>query len=131
MRAPASRPRVFGASRLLRALAPLGALTALALALGAAVGPPAGAAEAARVEEVKAAFVVNFLRYTEWPATSFETSDSPFVVLVIGAEPVGEALEEIARRSAPIAGRPLIVERRRLPGRGSWRVRPATRRAGS
>ena len=97
-------------------------LAAPALTLAAAGQPPAaGAAEAARVEEVKAAFVVNFLRYTEWPATSFETTDSPFVVIVVGDDAVAEALEEIAERSAPIAGRPVSVERRPLPGRGSWR----------
>ena len=94
----------------------------LALALaGAAPPPPAGAAEAPRVEEVKAAYVVNFLRYTEWPAASFEAAYSPFVVTVIGSDGVAEALEAIAERSAPIAGRPLVVNRQRLPGRRSWR----------
>lgn len=94
----------------------------LALALAAAGGArPARAAEAPRVEEVKAAFVVNFLRYTEWPAGSFEDSASPFVVIVVGSDPVAEALEAIAERSSPIAGRPLTVQRRRLPDRRSSR----------
>lgn len=94
---------------------------ALALTLAAAGLPPVVAVADVRVEDVKAAFVAKLLRYTEWPATSFEAAESPFVVIVIGDDAVAGALEEIAERSAPIAGRPLSVEPRRLPGRGSWR----------
>lgn len=96
-------------------------LAALALALAAGLPPVAGAAEAAPVEEVKAEFVVNLLRYTEWPAARFESADSPFVVIVIGSDAVAEALAAVAERGTSVGGRPLTVERRRLPGRGSWR----------
>lgn len=81
----------------------------------------AAAAAGAPVEEVKAAFVVNFLRYTEWPATSFESAESPFVVTVIGSDGVADALEAIAERAETIGERPLTVQSRRLPGRGGWR----------
>jgi hypothetical protein len=83
----------------------------LALALGAAAAPAAPPGPTA--EEVKAAYLVNFLRYTEWPAARFPRPDSPYVVCLVGADAVAEELEKISRRVGAVDGRPLEV--RRLP----------------
>ena len=96
----------------------------LALALLAAA--PALAAEVldpVKVAEVEAAFLVNFLRYTEWPAGSFAAADAPYVVTVVGSDAVAVSLAAIAERAQSVAGRRLEVRRTDLPRQGSaqWR----------
>lgn len=97
----------------------------LALAIHAAPLPPAPvtAAATAAVEpaELKAAFLVNFARYTEWPAGRFEHAASPLVVAVIGDPEVAEELAEIAGRAGPIGGHPLEVRSMPLSPPESWR----------
>lgn len=44
--------------------------------------------------QVKAVFLYNFTRFIEWPATSFNSSSSPFVIGIIGGNPFGSFLEE-------------------------------------
>lgn len=104
----------------------------LGLALGALVLEAApmpqqtvATAEAAEVEaaELKAAYVVNFARYAEWPASRFEHATSPLTVVVIGDDRVAEELEAIARRADPIGGHPLEVRSLRLSPPESWRRR--------
>lgn len=102
-------------------------ILALVLALALHVAPlppvPVSAAEAAAVEpaELKAAFLVNFARYTEWPASRFEHAASPLVVAVIGDPEVAEELAEIAERTDSIGGHPLEVRAMRLSPPESWR----------
>ena len=67
--------------------------------------------------EVKAAYIVNFLRYTEWPANSFSDDEAPISVAVIGDDDVAEALRDIAARSGEVGGRLIEVRSPRLPGR--------------
>jgi len=67
--------------------------------------------------EVKAAFLVKFLGYTEWPQTSFERTDSPLRIVVLGDPDVAAALEEVARRQPGIHGHPLEISYHRLPNR--------------
>ena len=43
---------------------------------------------------VKAAYLLNFTRYVEWPAQAFPTRDDPMRVCVLGSDPFGDALEE-------------------------------------
>lgn len=45
--------------------------------------------------EVKAAYVFNFARYVEWPATAFSGTNAPFVIGVLGPDPVGESLRAV------------------------------------
>src|SRR4051794_35955772 len=44
-----------------------------------------------KMEKVKAAFVFNFLQFTEWPAASFEHPESPIVVGFTGDSGLVEA----------------------------------------
>lgn len=50
-----------------------------------------------REHEIKAVFLLNFIRYATWPKTSFEAADSPVRVLVVGADPFGPVLEATFR----------------------------------
>jgi hypothetical protein len=44
--------------------------------------------------QVKAAFLFNFLKFVEWPATA---NDSPWVIGVLGHDPFGEIIDDIVR----------------------------------
>jgi hypothetical protein len=96
-----------------------------ALLVLALLAPRAGAVEVAEngaaptVEQVKAAYLVNFLRYTEWPANRFASADSPYVACLVGADGVAEELTDIAARLGAIDGRPLEVRRYRTDKPGT------------
>jgi hypothetical protein len=59
---------------------------------------------------IKAAFLYNFALYTEWPATAFETPESPIVLGVAGDDPFGKELEA-AVRGKTVRGRAVEVRR--------------------
>jgi hypothetical protein len=67
----------------------------VALAAGA-TGAPAVAQAPSRLQEyeVKAAYLLNFTRYVEWPAGAFATPTAPIVIGVLGRNPFGPLLEQ-------------------------------------
>jgi hypothetical protein len=68
--------------------------------------------------EVEAAYLVNFLRYTQWPASSFENANSPYVITVVGSERTVDGVRAVAAAAGNIDGR--AIEVRWIPdGRGS------------
>ncbi len=71
---------------------------------------PAPAAEMTLEYQLKAAWLHNFLKYAEWPATNFAGPDSPMVIGVLGENPFGEKLAEIVK-SRPVNGREVQVKR--------------------
>jgi hypothetical protein len=81
---------------LFRGIGWLGSL--LACCLG--VTPPATAQATAPEAAVKAAFVFNFLRFTEWPARRFAASDAPLSLCVWSADArLSESLRTLAGRN--------------------------------
>jgi hypothetical protein len=46
---------------------------------------------------LKAAFLFNFAKFVEWPASAFADSTSPFVIGVLGENPFGSDLEQTVR----------------------------------
>lgn len=60
--------------------------------------------------KVKAAFLYNFAKLTEWPSNAFATADSPLVIGVLGLDPFGDALD--ATIKAKIVGLRKISIRR-------------------
>ena len=102
-RRPSARVGLRAATRLL-AVAGL-SLIVLSIAPSAALG---GASE----DEVKAAFLLNFTRFVDWPTTSFSQAGAPFVICVlndsgfasrasdvIGGRTVGERKVSVSQRS--------------------------------
>ena len=57
----------------------------------------AGAAPAPTEYEIKAVFLYHFTQFVDWPRAAFPADDSPFVVGVVGSEPIAHALERIVR----------------------------------
>src|SRR5947208_15186717 len=59
--------------------------------------------------EVKAAFLYNFAKFTEWPAGAFARPDSPFMFCLIG-DPFGGAMEK-AIQGETFNGRAVVIRR--------------------
>ncbi len=59
---------------------------------------------------IKAAYLYQFGRYVQWPAATFADERSPLVIGVLGQDPFGGILEEIARTKR-IDGHPIVVRR--------------------
>jgi hypothetical protein len=80
------------------------------LLLLAAVFPNRAAAQQAVPLEyrVKAAYLLNFTRYIQWPPGAFAEAGAPLRVCVLGSDPFGDALERtFADRTAQ--GRRIVV----------------------
>jgi hypothetical protein len=76
----------------------------------ASIGPVAAAeALSAKEHQVKAAFIYNFAKFVEWPAGSFESTNSPLVIGVVGKSPISAALEATVK-DRKINGRAIIVK---------------------
>ena len=46
--------------------------------------------------QVKAAFLLNFTKFVEWPATAFPSRDSSLNICVLGEDPFGRVLDKTA-----------------------------------
>jgi len=57
--------------------------------------------------EVKAAFVFNFLRFVERPASDAESLEQPFVIAILGDNPFGKAIDRLSSRT--VQGRAVEV----------------------
>jgi hypothetical protein len=65
---------------------------------------------AAAEYRVKAAFLLNFTRFVEWPKSAFETDTSPLVIGILGNDPFGKSLDETVMGET-VNGRKLEVRR--------------------
>jgi hypothetical protein len=85
------------------------ACTVALLALAGAV--PTRPQAAPSVEyQVKAAFLLNFAKFVEWPQDAFQTDKTPITLCVFRHDPFGSALDEIIREKA-INNRELLARR--------------------
>ncbi|MGC3958856.1 MAG: YfiR family protein [Verrucomicrobiota bacterium] len=58
---------------------------------------------------LKAGYLIRFVKYISWPTNTFASSNAPIVIGVMGANPFGDVLEKTAK--AEQGGRPLVVRR--------------------
>ncbi len=79
------------------------ALALLGCALAWAAPPPTE-------YQVKAAYLFNFGQFVEWPAQAWSSPSAPFVICVLGSDPFGTALDDVARGET-LGGHPLQVRR--------------------
>lgn len=75
-------------------------------------------ADAPRAAQVKAAVLVNFLRYSEWPPERFGGADAPYRIAVVNGESVADVLDNFAGSPRRINNRGLALMRLRLPPSG-------------
>ena len=83
------------------------------MTLVAAPGTSAQVAPAAEYR-VKAAFLLNFLHFVEWPSATFASGDAPIVICVVGADPFGDALEQTVEGES-VDQRRIVIRRARTP----------------
>jgi hypothetical protein len=62
--------------------------------------------------EVKTAFLFNFAKFIDWPASSFAGPQSPFTICVLGQDPFGTLLDDTLQGKM-IGIRPFAVRRLR------------------
>jgi hypothetical protein len=60
--------------------------------------------------EVKAAYLYGFGRFVEWPASAPAASGTAFVLCVLGADPFGRAIDEVAA-NAVMKEKPVRIQR--------------------
>jgi uncharacterized protein DUF4154 len=99
-------------------------LASPALSRGTApAGGPAVAASETRSEgekreyQIKAAFLLNFVRYTTWPKECFEDAQAPIVLAVIGRDPFGDILETTFRGEEANGRKIRVTRHREVPAR--------------
>lgn len=80
-------------------------------------GAPAGsrATQPSLEYQVKAAYLLNFTRYVEWPAESFEAPEAPVSICVLGRDPFGRVLDATVL-GRTTHGRPVAIRRVRSDG---------------
>src|SRR6185503_11393157 len=61
---------------------------------------------------VKAAFLVNFAKFAEWPADSLQARAAAVSICVLGRDPFGDVLEKTAARRS-VGGRMIVILRHR------------------
>ena len=59
--------------------------------------------------EVKAAYLYNFIKFIQWPATAFETKDSEFVIGIYGYDPFKNTLKEVLANNT-VQNRKLVIK---------------------
>jgi hypothetical protein len=84
------------------------ALSAAAIALASVLAASPLRAQASLEYNVKAAFLLNFARFIEWPDSAFADAWAPINLCVFGANPFGGALERTVQDEVA-GGRPFVV----------------------
>jgi hypothetical protein len=84
---------------------------ALVLCAGLCIARGAAAAQGDRELQVEAAFLVNFIRYTDWPAARMGPPGSPYIVSVVGSVPDVDVIADVASAAGQVGGRRILVRR--------------------
>lgn len=67
-------------------------------------------AQASLEYQVKAAFLLNFAKFVDWPPAAFANSESPIAICILGKDPFGRTLDDLVQGEV-VNGRKLIVRR--------------------
>jgi hypothetical protein len=62
-----------------------------------------------REEQIKAAFLYNFIKFVDWPKEKMADSNEPIIIGIIGKDPFGDAFEPI--KDKKIKGRGVVIKR--------------------
>jgi hypothetical protein len=72
----------------------------------------AGAEEAMPTEfQVKAAFLINFPKYVDWPTNAFAETNSPITVAIFGDENVANEVQNMIGNGRISSGHPVVLKR--------------------
>ena len=67
-------------------------------------------AQASLEYQVKAAFLLNFAKFVDWPPAAFANSESPIAICILGKDPFGRTIDDLVQGEV-VNGRKLIVRR--------------------
>ncbi|GAB4243146.1 MAG: hypothetical protein OHK0028_21680 [Deltaproteobacteria bacterium] len=84
-----------------------GAVASLVLAMAFTTGVIAGAGIAE--SDVKAAFVLNFMKFVEWPPSAFRSPEDPLVLSVLGDDRIASSLASLDGKK--VSGRRVVVRK--------------------
>jgi len=71
---------------------------------------PQPAASASLEYDVKAAFLLNFTKFVEWPPSAFASPDAPLNICIVGDDPFGRTIDQLVEGEFVNQHR-IIVER--------------------
>lgn len=60
--------------------------------------------------QVKAAFLLNFARFVDWPSSGFPNPSTPLTICVVGRDPFGPALDAVVAGET-VGSRPIEIRR--------------------
>ncbi len=69
-----------------------------------------------KINKIKCAYLLNFIRFTIWPPGAFADPASPVVVTVLGQDTLGDTLDRTLRGHRAMK-RPLVVHRLSVPSK--------------
>jgi hypothetical protein len=87
------------------------AFTALGMAAGLC---RSSVAQVPSEYQVKAAFLLNFMKFVGWPVSAFDSPNAPLSICILGDDPFGSDIDQVVGGEI-IGGRPVTVERLRRP----------------
>jgi len=90
------------------------AIASVVLLVGAAAPLAQTPGYVDREHKIKAAYLYNLARYVQWPAEAFGDAKTPFVIGVLGADPIRPDLELIAQTKT-VDGRPITLKQFEKP----------------
>jgi len=73
--------------------------------------PSALAAASVGESDVKAAFILNFIKFVEWPSSAFSSPEDPILISVVGNDPVGDSIDGLGGKT--VSGRKVVVRKAR------------------
>jgi hypothetical protein len=66
--------------------------------------------QTSRAYNTRAAFLLNFTQFIEWPASAYPTVDAPFVIGILGEDPFGASLDETVA-GEKVKGHTITIQR--------------------
>ncbi|HYB99853.1 MAG TPA: YfiR family protein [Candidatus Limnocylindrales bacterium] len=94
---------------------------ALSVSVVVAAAAPALAQgiDAQKAAKLKAAYLLNFVKYAQWPEECFDSPTSPIVITLAGQCDVTDVLAEVVSATEPVGGRAVTLRRAAVPGDGA------------
>ena len=62
-----------------------------------------------REHQIKAAYLYNFARYIQWPKDTFANKKAPFIIGVVGKDPIVKDLQKVAK-TRTIDDHPIVIK---------------------
>jgi len=60
--------------------------------------------------DVKAVYLLNFLKFVQWPDSAFASPDSPITICILGRDPFGSTIDSVVQ-DEQVEGRKVVVRR--------------------